>query len=57
MSRINTICVYCGSSPGNDPAFVAAATELGKILAENQIELVYGGGSVGLMGEIGRAHV
>jgi hypothetical protein len=52
MSKINTICVYCGSSPGNDPGFVVAATAFGKILAENQIELVYGGGSVGLMGAL-----
>ena len=52
MSKINTICVYCGSNPGNDPAFVAAAKTFGKILAENQIELVYGGGSVGLMGAL-----
>jgi hypothetical protein len=55
MSKINTICVYCGSSPGNDPGFVAAATEFGKILGENQIELVYGGGSVGLMGALANA--
>jgi hypothetical protein len=55
MSKINTICVYCGSSPGNDSGFVAAATELGKIFAENQIELVYGGGSVGLMGAVANA--
>jgi len=52
MSKIKRICVYCGSGPGSDPAFVAAARKLGKILAENRIGLVYGGGSVGLMGEI-----
>jgi hypothetical protein len=55
MSKINTICVYCGSSPGNDSSFVTAATELGKIFAENQIELVYGGGSAGLMGAVANA--
>jgi uncharacterized protein (TIGR00730 family) len=55
MSEINTICVYCGSSPGNDPAFVATAKAFGKILAENRIELVYGGGSVGLMGALANA--
>jgi uncharacterized protein (TIGR00730 family) len=52
MSVIRTICVYCGSGPGSDPAFVAAARDLGKILAENRIRLVYGGGSLGLMGAV-----
>jgi len=55
MSKINAVCVYCGSSSGADPGFVAAATALGRILAENRIELVYGGGSVGLMGAIATA--
>jgi uncharacterized protein (TIGR00730 family) len=52
MSTIRSVCVYCASGPGNDPAFVAAATEFGRILAENGIRLVYGGGSVGLMGAL-----
>jgi uncharacterized protein (TIGR00730 family) len=52
MSKINAVCVYCGSSPGTDPAFVEAAWKLGKILAENSVRLVYGGGSVGLMGAL-----
>jgi uncharacterized protein (TIGR00730 family) len=52
MSKINAICVYCGSSPGTDPAFVEAARSFGKILAENGVRLVYGGGSIGLMGAI-----
>jgi uncharacterized protein (TIGR00730 family) len=52
MSTIRRVCVYCGSGPGSDPAFVQAARRLGTILAENRIGLVYGGGSVGLMGEI-----
>ena len=52
MSKINAICVYCGSSPGADPAFVEAAQGFGKILAENAIRLVYGGGSIGLMGAL-----
>jgi predicted Rossmann-fold nucleotide-binding protein len=47
MSKINAVCVYCGSSPGTDPAFVEAAQKLGKILAENGVRLVYGGGSPG----------
>src|SRR6201984_3781163 len=52
MSKINAICVYCGSSPGTDPAFVEAARDFGKILAENGVRLVYGGGSIGLMGAV-----
>jgi uncharacterized protein (TIGR00730 family) len=52
MSTIRNICVYCGSGPGNDPSFVKAATAFGAVLAENRIGLVYGGGSVGLMGEV-----
>ncbi len=55
MSAIRRICVYCGSGTGADPAFAAAARAFGKILAENRIGLVYGGGSVGLMGEIATA--
>jgi uncharacterized protein (TIGR00730 family) len=52
MSKIQTVCVYCGSSPGTDPAYIAAAHVFGRILAENKIRLVYGGGSVGLMGAV-----
>ena len=52
MSKINTICVYCGSSAGKDAAFARAAQQFGRILAENRIRLVYGGGSVGLMGAL-----
>jgi uncharacterized protein (TIGR00730 family) len=52
MSRINSICVYCASGPGTSPAFVAAARGFGRILAENRVRLVYGGGSVGLMGAL-----
>src|SRR6185503_15262456 len=52
MSKINAICVYCGSSPGTDPAFVEAARDFGKILAHSGIRLVWGGGSVGLMGAV-----
>jgi uncharacterized protein (TIGR00730 family) len=55
MSKINALCVYCGSSPGTDPAFVEAARSFGKILAENDIRLIYGGGSVGLMGALAQA--
>ena len=52
---IRKICVYCGSGPGNDPAFIESARAFGKILAANGIGLVYGGGNIGLMGEIANA--
>lgn len=52
MSTIKTVCVYCGSGPGTNPHFVEAAVALGKSLAENKVGLVYGGGSVGLMGAV-----
>jgi uncharacterized protein (TIGR00730 family) len=55
MSGINSICVYCASGPGNVPAFMDAAQSFGRILAENEIGLVYGGGSVGLMGALAEA--
>jgi uncharacterized protein (TIGR00730 family) len=52
MSKIKTVCVYCGSGPGTDPRFTEAAVALGKTLAENGVRLVYGGGSLGLMGSV-----
>src|ERR1700687_1242511 len=52
MSTIKAICVYCASGPGNNPAFAEAAKRFGRILAENGIRLVYGGGAVGLMGTL-----
>src|SRR5260370_29566739 len=52
MSTINSICVYCASGPGTNPAFMEAATKLGRILAENNIRLVYGGRSGALMGAL-----
>jgi uncharacterized protein (TIGR00730 family) len=55
MNQIKTVCVYCGSGPGTNPRFVEAAQALGKIFAENNIRLVYGGGSVGLMGAIAKS--
>ncbi|MEL6981337.1 MAG: TIGR00730 family Rossman fold protein [Actinomycetota bacterium] len=51
-SDLRAVCVYCASSPGNDPALAAAAVALGQHLAAEGIELVYGGGAVGLMGLI-----
>jgi uncharacterized protein (TIGR00730 family) len=52
MNKIKTVCVYCGSSAGTNPRFIEAASAFGKILAENGIRLVYGGGSNGLMGAV-----
>jgi uncharacterized protein (TIGR00730 family) len=55
MNQIKTVCVYCGSGAGSNPHFVEAAIALGKVFAENHIRLVYGGGSVGLMGAIAKS--
>ncbi|RKR00486.1 LOG family protein [Maricaulis maris] len=52
---MKSICVYCGSNAGQDPAFLAAADRLGEVMALRGIELVYGGGRVGLMGRIADA--
>ena len=49
------LCVFCGSSPGARPAYRRAAEELGALLAARGIELVYGGGRVGLMGALADA--
>ncbi len=56
-SLIKTVCVYCGSGNGTNPAFIEAARGFGKILAESDVGLVYGGGSVGLMGAVAAAVV
>jgi uncharacterized protein (TIGR00730 family) len=52
MSTIKTVCVYCGSGPGTNPRFMESAKALGKALADGGIRLVYGGGSVGMMGAV-----
>lgn len=52
VTKISNVCVYCGSNPGTNPRFVEAAKDFGRILAENKINLVYGGGSVGMMGAV-----
>lgn len=49
---MNRICVYCGSSLGARPEYKESSRLLGKILAKNRIELVYGGSKIGLMGEV-----
>ncbi|XP_031498325.1 cytokinin riboside 5'-monophosphate phosphoribohydrolase LOG7-like [Nymphaea colorata] len=55
MSRFKRICVFCGSSPGKKMSYQEAAVELGKEMVERSIDLVYGGGSVGLMGLVSQA--
>ncbi|MDH3195529.1 MAG: TIGR00730 family Rossman fold protein, partial [Hyphomicrobiales bacterium] len=55
MATLNQVCVYCGSGAGEDPAYAESARVLGHALAKAGIRLVYGGGSVGLMGIIARS--
>ncbi len=55
MNKIKHVCVYCGSGPGTDPAYGDAAKALGQALAAANIGLVYGGGSLGLMGIVARS--
>ena len=55
MSTIRTVCVYCGSGPGTDPAFMEAARRFGELMAKDNVGLVYGGGSHGLMGAVATA--
>lgn len=52
---LRSICVFCGASPGATPIYQEAAEALGRHLAENGIQLVYGGGAVGLMGMVANA--
>ena len=49
FTRMKKICIFCGSSMGFDPIYREKAAELGHVLADNQCELLYGGGNVGLM--------
>jgi uncharacterized protein (TIGR00730 family) len=53
--RPKTLCVFCGSQVGNDRRYAAAAERLGKLLAEQRVRLVYGGGGIGLMGVLARS--
>jgi len=55
MSDISAICVFCGSRTGSDPAYETAARSLGRMMAERDVRLVYGGGHVGLMGVVADA--
>lgn len=52
---MQTLCVYCGSSPGRRPAYADAARSLGRLLAERDVGLVYGGARVGIMGIVADA--
>jgi uncharacterized protein (TIGR00730 family) len=54
---IRNICVYCGSNSGTNPAYAAAARKLGRAVAEEGLGLVYGGGGLGLMGELARSAI
>ena len=54
---VRNICVYCGSNTGTNPAYAEAARRLGKAAAEEGIGLVYGGGGLGLMGDLARAAI
>ena len=51
---LKSVCVFCGSSDAADPAYLRAAGELGRALAQAKLRLVYGGGGVGLMGATAR---
>ena len=51
---MNRICVFCGSNPGLNPIYLETAEKLGSFMVTEEIELVYGGGRVGLMGRIAR---
>ncbi|PKP49673.1 MAG: TIGR00730 family Rossman fold protein [Bacteroidetes bacterium HGW-Bacteroidetes-11] len=55
MRKIKSICVFCGSSPGADPDFTSSARELGKLMGQRGITLVYGGSNIGLMRAIADA--
>ena len=54
-TRLQSVCVFCGSADAADPAYLRAANELGRALAEANLKLVYGGGGVGLMGACAKA--
>ncbi|MEM8964733.1 MAG: TIGR00730 family Rossman fold protein [Acidobacteriota bacterium] len=49
------ICVFCGASPGQNPAYLDAARQTGRLLAERGLTVVYGGGNIGMMGELADA--
>ncbi len=54
MAFINSLCVYCGTKNGSNEDYTNLAKEVGKILAKPKIKLVYGGGSVGIVGVLAK---
>ncbi|MEM8794168.1 MAG: TIGR00730 family Rossman fold protein [Pseudomonadota bacterium] len=52
MTEINSVCVFCGSRPGENPLYAELAFEFGALLASENVRLVYGGGTTGLMGKV-----
>ena len=52
--RVETICVFCGTSVGTKPQYAEAAQEVGRVLAERNMHLIYGGGNLGLMGIVSK---
>ncbi|WP_233245804.1 LOG family protein [Marinicauda salina] len=55
MAKLRSICIFCGSEPGDDPRYEAMADAAGRHIAESGVRLVYGGGEIGLMGVAARA--
>ena len=55
MTLLRSVCVFCGSNPGSDPVYLAAAKDVGTRLAMDGLVLVYGGARVGLMGAVADA--
>ncbi|MFD1735080.1 TIGR00730 family Rossman fold protein [Bacillus salitolerans] len=53
--KLKRLCVFCGSSTGKHPEYINQAKQLGEFLAKRGIELIYGGGNIGIMGEVSRA--
>ena len=55
MQALTSVCIFCGSRPGRDPAYLDAARAVGALLGSSGVDLVYGGGRVGLMGALADA--
>ena len=55
MEKNNSVAVFCGSKSGKNPLFIDHATQLGILLAKKNINIIYGGGSVGIMGAVANA--
>jgi uncharacterized protein (TIGR00730 family) len=54
MNMVKAVCVYCGSSPGHDVAYIEAAEQFGAALAASKLKLIFGGGTTGVMGALAR---